>query len=89
MIWDKIYPEFTENQKPEPKTKEEKIIAEAFPEAVLEEYFNAESVPVGKARLEIENKTFEGEVTESEFIFLNGKSRPLNECPADAKFIML
>ena len=92
VIWDKIYPEFTDNKKPEPKkpeTKEEKIVAEVFPEAVMQEYFDADSVPVGKAKLEIENKTFEGEVTESEFIFANGKRRPLNECPADAKFIML
>lgn len=84
-IWDKIYPK---SAKQEPETEQEKTVAAVFPDAILEQVYTRDDVPVGKADLEIDGKVYQGDVTESEFIFKNGKKRPLSECPAEAKFFI-
>jgi len=90
-IWDKIYPEFTENFTEGNSTEDPavKLIQEVFTGAEVEEYYAPTAVPVGTAELHLNGKVFQGTVTESEFIFKNGKSRPLSECPDEAKFFMV
>lgn len=90
VIWNKIYPEFTEN-KPLiefPDIDEAKKVAKEFPGSTVQNVFDSVNVPEGNCQLEIDGKSWQGKVHMGSFVFSNGVERPLSDCPTNARFII-
>jgi len=88
-IWNKVYPEFTEN-KPLiefPNIDEAEKVAKEFPGSTVQGVYDALNVPEGECQLEINGKSWKGKVHFGSFVFANGVERPLSDCPDEAKFI--